>query len=411
MIHVVDDDEAVRSSLGLALQALGKPARTFDSARAFLGALADAAPDLLILDLNMPEMNGAELYSELLRRGFTFPIVILTAQPNSPLAEQLRGAGVSAVLAKPVSLGVLEMTVSGCEQQSTELRDLGSHRAGHTAPAPTIFVVGARDSDQDALSSLIASLGWEARLFDKAQDCWDVMSSEAPDCFVCDLDQPEGNRLTQLLIEQHIEIPCVAITDKAESALTKQILFLGSFTGRWELTFRSNAVRLKSSIVESLLSWLRHPPRRILTSVITPAPVLDPDFRALVKRQPFNDLVLTSDLHVAAMSDRYAAATMLMPDRHAGQYLFDLFPDNPDDDEATGVAHLKASLLRAGASGSTDRMPLQRYDVRSLDGTGPFEERWWYPVNFPILKGGTIHHFVHRVQDVTRFVRLQRTHQ
>ena len=95
-----------------------------------------------------------------------------------------------------------------------------------------------------------------------------------------------------------------------------------------------------------------------------------------------------------------------------GRALFDAFPDNPDDPEATGVRSLRASLLRVLVRRQEDAMPLQRYDIRKPKSVvTEFEERHWLPVNTPVLvPGGTsVGYLLQRVEDVTARVRALET--
>ncbi|MDR3418598.1 MAG: response regulator [Nevskia sp.] len=102
MIHIVDDDEAVRSALHLLLRSLGMRAQAFESAQEFLDALPGGAPDCLLLDLNMPEMNGAELQETLAARASRIPVIVISARPDSPLAARALAAGARTVLEKPL---------------------------------------------------------------------------------------------------------------------------------------------------------------------------------------------------------------------------------------------------------------------------------------------------------------------
>ena len=61
LVHVVDDDEAVRDSLSLLLEAAGLSVRTYDSATAFLKALPNLAAGCVLTDVRMPELDGLEL--------------------------------------------------------------------------------------------------------------------------------------------------------------------------------------------------------------------------------------------------------------------------------------------------------------------------------------------------------------
>lgn len=101
LVFIVDDDEAVRSATRLLARSFGWNARAFGSAQEFLDALPQGQPDCLLLDLNMPDMNGVELQMVLAARGIRIPIVVITGQRDSPLAARAQAAGASALLAKP----------------------------------------------------------------------------------------------------------------------------------------------------------------------------------------------------------------------------------------------------------------------------------------------------------------------
>lgn len=138
----------------------------------------------------------------------------------------------------------------------------------------------------------------------------------------------------------------------------------------------------------------------------------EPDFRTLFEASPGLYLALLPDaprFTIVAVSDAYARATMTRREQILGRGLFDVFPDNPADAQASGVRNLKASLERVRATGAADAMAVQKYDVQrpSEDGGG-FEERWWSPVNSPAFGAdGRLAYILHRVEDVTDFVRLK----
>jgi len=135
------------------------------------------------------------------------------------------------------------------------------------------------------------------------------------------------------------------------------------------------------------------------------------DFRLLFESAPGLYLVLSPQLQIVAASNAYLSATMTTRDDIVGRGIFEVFPDNPDDPGATGVRNLKASLQRVLRDRVSDIMQLQKYDVRrpERDGGG-FEERYWSPVNLPVLtRDGSLLYIIHRVEDVTDFVRLQQS--
>ncbi|WP_430378732.1 ATP-binding protein [Streptomyces sp. B1-3] len=132
-----------------------------------------------------------------------------------------------------------------------------------------------------------------------------------------------------------------------------------------------------------------------------------PDFRRLFDSLLSPLLVLTPDFVIVEANRAYLTATRT--DRSiVGRPVFEVFPDNPEDPTADGVANLRRSLETVVASGRTDTMALQRYDIPTAE-EGVFAERYWSPVNAPVLDDeGRVTHVVHRVEDVTEFVHLRR---
>jgi PAS domain S-box-containing protein len=138
-----------------------------------------------------------------------------------------------------------------------------------------------------------------------------------------------------------------------------------------------------------------------------------PDFRELFEAVPGLYLVLRPDpAHtIVAVSTAYLQATLTEREAIVGRGLFDVFPDNPDDPEATGVSNLAASISRAIATRTPDTMAVQKYSIRlPPEEGGGFEERWWSPRNSPVLGAdGEVRWIMHRVEDVTEYIRLKQT--
>lgn len=131
------------------------------------------------------------------------------------------------------------------------------------------------------------------------------------------------------------------------------------------------------------------------------------DFRLLFESIPIPILVLDADLVMIAMTDAYLAVSGSGRGDLLGRTPMDAFPDNPDDPTASGVANLTQSLRTVLATGRPDTMALQRYDVQA-DPSGPFEQRYWSPVNVPVPGGdGRVAYIIHRVEEVTDYVRLR----
>jgi signal transduction histidine kinase len=134
----------------------------------------------------------------------------------------------------------------------------------------------------------------------------------------------------------------------------------------------------------------------------------NPDFRILFESAPALYLVLTPDLKIVAVSDSYLAATMTRREEILGRDLFEVFPDNPEDYDADGVANLRQSLERVLRNRTADAMEVQKYDMRRPEGG--FEERHWSPINSPVLGANRqVIYIIHRVEDVTEFIRLKQT--
>ncbi len=132
-----------------------------------------------------------------------------------------------------------------------------------------------------------------------------------------------------------------------------------------------------------------------------------PDFRALFEAAPTPLLVLDPELTIVAVSDAYLAATMTEREGLVGRHIFDAFPDNPEDPDATGVSNLRASLERVRRGKVADRMAVQKYDIRHPGGG--FEIRYWSPLNSPVLDHhGQLQYIVHRVEDVSELQEANR---
>jgi PAS domain S-box-containing protein len=130
-------------------------------------------------------------------------------------------------------------------------------------------------------------------------------------------------------------------------------------------------------------------------------------FRSLFETAPGAYLVLEpEDYTIVAVSDVYLNATMTERDAITGRRLFEVFPDDPATTDPQGVKNLAASLARVKQSGRADVMPPQHYPIpRPAAEGGGFEERWWSPVNSPVLgPKGEVTYIIHRVEDVTAYV-------
>jgi CheY-like chemotaxis protein len=103
LVSVVDDDDSVRESLPDLLHELGFGAEAFASAEEFLASEHVRRTRCLVLDVAMPGMSGPELQDELTRRGWTIPVVVITAHQDEGIRSRVLAAGAAACLFKPFS--------------------------------------------------------------------------------------------------------------------------------------------------------------------------------------------------------------------------------------------------------------------------------------------------------------------
>lgn len=101
MIHIVDDDPAVRDSLALLLESAGLPSRCYESATAFLAALPAADVGCVLTDVRMPDIDGLTLQRRLAVLARHLPVIVMTGHGDVPIAVQALKTGASDFLEKP----------------------------------------------------------------------------------------------------------------------------------------------------------------------------------------------------------------------------------------------------------------------------------------------------------------------
>ena len=101
-IAIVDDDPAVLKALSRLLRSHAFRAQTYESGQEFLAALPAGLPGCLIVDLQMPEMNGLELQQHLISNGIKIPTILITAHADAALREQSCEGALVASLRKPL---------------------------------------------------------------------------------------------------------------------------------------------------------------------------------------------------------------------------------------------------------------------------------------------------------------------
>jgi len=125
---------------------------------------------------------------------------------------------------------------------------------------------------------------------------------------------------------------------------------------------------------------------------------------AIFRASPTATLVLDLELCILDANPAYLRLTGRELEELVGTYLFEAFPANPDDPDGDGTDNVRASMQRALDTGQADGMWVQRYDIPTSSPSEPFEERYWSPVNTPVLDAdGRPIGILHTVEDVTPF--------
>jgi len=101
LVHIVDDEDAIRRSASFMLRTSGFDTRTYQSGVEFLKEVKRADPGCVLLDVRMPEMDGLEVQRELNDRGVSLPVIVLTGHGDISIAVQAMKAGAVDFLEKP----------------------------------------------------------------------------------------------------------------------------------------------------------------------------------------------------------------------------------------------------------------------------------------------------------------------
>lgn len=111
LVHVIDDDEAMRDSLLFLLASADLPAVSYQTADSFLREFDGSAGGCVITDVRMPGMHGIDLVRHLQDRDATLPVIVITGHGDIPLAVEAMKAGAFDFLEKPFSDDRLLATV------------------------------------------------------------------------------------------------------------------------------------------------------------------------------------------------------------------------------------------------------------------------------------------------------------
>ena len=121
VVFVVDDDVSVRESLELMISSAGWQPETFSSAREFLSRPRVHAPSCLILDVNLPDLNGLDLQTRVAGERIDMPIIFITGYGDVPMTVRAMKAGAVEFLTKPFSDDALLDAIGSAIERSRTL--------------------------------------------------------------------------------------------------------------------------------------------------------------------------------------------------------------------------------------------------------------------------------------------------
>src|SRR5262245_28168533 len=101
LVYVVDDDSSAREGVARLIRSAGLLTKTFASGEEFLAAARPKVPSCLVLDVNLPGVNGLDLQHELGKSGSQLPIIFITGQGDIAMAVRAVRAGAANFLTKP----------------------------------------------------------------------------------------------------------------------------------------------------------------------------------------------------------------------------------------------------------------------------------------------------------------------
>ena len=125
LVHLVDDDEAIRRSVGFMLKTSGFHVRTYESGVELLKSASRLERGCILLDIRMPGMDGLEVQAALRDRGVSLPVIIMTGHGDVTLAVQAMKAGALDFIEKPFEKAVLLSSIEhGVERLKRSAADV-----------------------------------------------------------------------------------------------------------------------------------------------------------------------------------------------------------------------------------------------------------------------------------------------
>ena len=136
LVHIVDDDAAVRTACAFLMEALGHAHQTWEHGQAFLDQADCHRPAVALIDLRMPFASGAEVVSQLQQRHSTIAPLVLTGHGDVPTAVAMLKQGVVDFLQKPIQAEPLQAAIQQAWQHALKLQQLYTWRGCEQSLTP-----------------------------------------------------------------------------------------------------------------------------------------------------------------------------------------------------------------------------------------------------------------------------------
>lgn len=151
VVHVIDDDEAVRESLAFLLNTARLEVRTYESATAFLSALPSVTSGCIITDVRMPEVSGVDLLRRLKELKVGMPVIVITGHGDVPLAVEAMKIGAVDFIEKPFDD---ELLLASVRSALGRWQREAQHDAGRTKQLEKLAILSSRE--REVLEGLVA---------------------------------------------------------------------------------------------------------------------------------------------------------------------------------------------------------------------------------------------------------------
>ena len=239
LISIIDDDESVRRTTTRLVESFGFRAAAFESAENFLSAGQLDDTSCLIVDVQMPGMDGLQLQRQLAAADCRTPIIFITAYDDKETRRRAMQAGAIAFLGKPFS-----------DEQLLQSIRLALHEFGDEpgAAGNLISIIDDDESARRSTARLIESFGFPAAVFESAESFLSSGQLDCSSCLIVDVRMPgkNGLQLQSQLAAAGCRIPIIFITAYDDNESRRRAMQAGAvaFLG-------------KPFAGEQLLQWIR----------------------------------------------------------------------------------------------------------------------------------------------------------